>query len=212
MTRILAVADEVDEAIYGDKLDRLRPDLVVSCGDLPFDYLEYIVTRTNVPLIYVPGNHDPGLASAETTWSPLGAEAARPGPQGCDSADGRVLDLPGLRIGGLGGSIRYKPGPNQYTQAQMRRRALALEFRVRLKRDRRGRKLDVLLTHAPPFGGGPPSDPAHVGFAAFNRIYRLLNPAVHVHGHVHQYGRPRPEWRIGNTRIINAVPSRLIEL
>src|ERR1700674_660523 len=117
VTRILAVADEVDEAVYGDKLDRLRPDLVVSCGDLPFDYLEYIVSRANVPLIYVLGNHDPGLAPADTTWSALGAEPPERGPQGCDSADGRVLDVLGLRIGGLGGSIRYKPGPNQYTQA-----------------------------------------------------------------------------------------------
>jgi len=212
VTRIFAVADEVDEAIYGDKLDRLRPDLVVSCGDLPFDYLEYIVSRANVPLIYVPGNHDPGLAPADTTWSPLGAEPLPQGPLGCDSADGRVLEVLGLRIGGLGGSIRYRPGPNQYTQPQMRRRALALEFRVRLKRVRRGRRLDVLLTHAPPFGGGPPADPAHVGFAAFSRIYRMLDPAVHVHGHVHLYGRSQPERRVGNTRIINAVPSRLIEI
>jgi hypothetical protein len=212
VTRILAVADEVDEGMYGEKLERLRPDLVLSCGDLPFDYLEYIVSRVNVPLIYVPGNHDPGLTPADTTWSPLGAEPLAQGPQGCDNADGRVLDAVGLRIGGLGGSIRYKPGPNQYTQAQMRRRALALELRVRLTRVRRGRKLDVLLTHAPPFGGGPPADPTHAGFAAFNRIAKVLGPAVHVHGHVHLYGRSQPAWRIGNTRIINAVPSKLIEI
>src|SRR6202162_4580231 len=43
--KIFAVADEVDEATFGDKLDSIRPDLVVSCGDLPFDYLEYIVRR-----------------------------------------------------------------------------------------------------------------------------------------------------------------------
>jgi uncharacterized protein len=212
VTHILAVADEVDEAIYGDKLDRLRPDLVLSCGDLPFDYLEYIVSRTNVPLIYVPGNHDPGLAPADTTWTPLGGERPAPGPQGCDNADGRVLDVLGLRIGGLGGSIRYKPGPNQYTQAQMRRRALALEFRVRLNGARRGRKLDVLLTHAPPFGGGPPADPAHVGFVAFGRIIKTLEAGLHVHGHVHLYGRSQPERRVGNTRITNAVPTRLIEV
>jgi uncharacterized protein len=212
MTRILAIADEVDEAIYGDKLERLRPDLVLSCGDLPFDYLEYIVSRVNVPLIYVPGNHDPGLVAADTTWSPLGVDPAPPGPQGCDNADGRVLEVLGLRIGGLGGSIRYKPGPNQYTQAQMRRRALALEFRLRLKRSRGGRKLDLLLTHAPPFAGGPPADPAHAGFVAFNRIAKTLEPAVHLHGHVHLYGRSQPERKVGNTRIINAVPSRLIEI
>jgi len=53
-TRILAIADEVDEGLYGDKLDRLDPHIVLSCGDLPFDYLEHIVSRLNVPLLYVP--------------------------------------------------------------------------------------------------------------------------------------------------------------
>jgi len=40
MTRILAIADEVSEALYGGSLSDLKPKLVVSCGDLPFDYLE----------------------------------------------------------------------------------------------------------------------------------------------------------------------------
>jgi Icc-related predicted phosphoesterase len=122
------------------------------------------------------------------------------------------VDARGLRIAGLGGSIRYKPGSNQYTQAQMHWRALNLEFRVRLKRVRGRRKLDVLLTHAPPFGIGVPEDAAHVGLAAFNRIIKVLNPALHIYGHVHPYGRSQPERRIGGTRIINAVPWRVVEL
>jgi uncharacterized RDD family membrane protein YckC len=40
-----------------------KPDLVVSCGDLPWDDLERIVDVANVPLVYVPGNHDPALVS-----------------------------------------------------------------------------------------------------------------------------------------------------
>lgn len=212
MTRILAVADEIDEALYGDKLERLRPDLIVSCGDLPFDYLENLLSRADVPLVYVLGNHDPDLRSSETTWTPVRPQVATPGPQGSDNADGRVLDSAGLRIAGLGGSIRYKPGPNQYTQAQMRFRGLSLEFRIRLKPARGRNKLDVLLTHAPPFGWGPPADAAHVGFTAFHRIIKDLVPKVLIHGHVHPYGRREPPRRVGRTLIINAVLSRLVEL
>ena len=149
--------------MYGDRLARLRPDVVLSCGDLPFDYVEFIVSRADVPLLYVLGNHDPGLAPADSTWAPLRTEAPVPGPQGCDNADGRVLEVSGLRIGGLGVSIRYKPGPNQYTQAQMRRRALALELRARLRRVRGGRKLDILLTHARPAAAGPRRTPRMSG-------------------------------------------------
>ena len=186
--------------------------MVLSCGDLPFDYLEYLVSRLDVPLVYVPGNHDPNLVPPDSTWAPLGTEARVPGPEGCENADGRVVDVRGLRIAGLGGSIRYRPGPNQYTQAQMGRRALAIELRLKLKRVRGGRKLDVLLTHAPPFGLGPPEDSAHVGLAAFNRIIKEFRPAMHIHGHVHPYGRRKPELRIGDTQIVNAVPSRMVEV
>jgi calcineurin-like phosphoesterase family protein len=212
MTRILAVADEVDEALHTDKLTRLRPDLVVSCGDLPFDYLEYIVSRLDVPLIYVPGNHDPELRSPDPTWETLRSEPPRPGPQGCDNADGRIVVAAGLRIAGLGGSMRYKPGPHQYTDAEMRWRALSLEVRVKLNPARGARRVDILLTHAPPLGWGAKDDLAHRGFAAFVSLVKDLAPKMLIHGHVHPYGRSKPDRDLANTQVINAVPSRLIEI
>jgi predicted phosphodiesterase len=202
----------VDDFLYGDKLQTLRPDFVVSCGDLPFDYLEYLVTSLNVPLLYVPGNHDPSVKSADTTFVPLDHLVPIPGPEGCDNVDGRIMEVHGLRVGGLGGSLRYKDGPNQYTQAQMRRRALNLELRVRLKRVHSGRKLDVLITHAPPFGVAPAEDAAHAGFVAFHRIIQSLHPLLLVHGHVHPYGKTQPERNVEGARIVNAIPSRMIDL
>jgi uncharacterized protein len=212
VTRILAIADEIDESLYTDKLPQLRPDLVISCGDLPFDYLEHIVSRLDVPLVYVLGNHDPELRSSDPTWSPLRNETPRPGPQGCESADGRVVVAAGLRIVGLGGSMRYKRGPNQYTDAEMRWRALSLEVRIRLNPARGARNLDVLLTHAPPLGWGAPDDLAHRGFAAFVPLVKDLAPKLLVHGHIHPYGRSQPERQLGGTRVVNAVPSRMIEI
>jgi Icc-related predicted phosphoesterase len=202
----------VDDFLSGDRLQTTRPDLIVSCGDLPFDYLEYLVSSLNVPLLYVPGNHDASLKRADTTWTPLQQKVPAPGPEGCENVDGRVSEVHGLRVAGLGGSLRYKPGPNQYTQAQMRWRAINLEVRIRLKRLRSGRKLDVLVTHAPPFELPGAEDAAHVGFVAFHRIISDLRPLLLVHGHVHPYGRTRPERRIDGTRIVNVIPSRLIEL
>jgi hypothetical protein len=210
--RILAVADEVDESLYGERLPTVRPDLVISCGDLPFDYLEYLVSRLDVPLLYVPGNHDPSLKLPDLSWMPLQTEIPVPGPAGCDNIDGRLVEAAGLRIAGLGGSLRYKDGPNQYTQAQMTRRALKLDLRIRLKRVRATRKLDILVTHAPPFGVGEAQDPAHVGFVAFLRLIKTFRPLLHAHGHVHPYGRQIPERLMGPTRIVNVIPSRLIDV
>jgi len=186
---------------------------VLGCGDLPFDYLEYLVSRLDVPLLYVPGNHDPGLQAPDLTWMPLRSELPpMPGPQGCVNIDGRLFEAAGLRIAGLGGSLRYKAGANQYSQAQMGWRALKLELKVRLGRVRHGRTLDVLVTHAPPFGAAEAVDSAHVGFVAFARLIRNFQPLLAVHGHIHPYGRQLPERQIKATRVINVVPSCLIEI
>ena len=215
MARVLAVADEVADALYGDALDRLKPDLVLSCGDLPFEYLENLVTRAGVPLLYVLGNHDPDpRRSAEpgTGWPfAYSINEAPAGPEGCDSAEGRVLEAAGLHVAGLGGSIRYKAGPNQYTQGEMRRRALRLEARTRLRlRARRG--IDILIAHAPPLGVGDGADHAHQGFAAFHRLVLQLKPRVLVHGHVHPVPRRLADRALGSTLVVNAIPYRLLEV
>lgn len=213
-TKILAVADEVDESLYGDALPALVPDLVLACGDLPFDYLEYLVTRLNVPLLYVPGNHDPELRPIDTTWTPPPGfiEPPTAGPEGCMNVDGRLVEESGLRVAGLGGSIRYKPGPNQYSQRQMSWRATKLAARIRFQPASGGRKLDVLITHSPPAAAGEGQDPAHAGFVAFDRLIRRFHPLLAVHGHVHPYGRVLPERQIGTTRVVNVVAARLLEI
>jgi uncharacterized protein len=213
VVRILAVADEVHEALYGQALHRLRPDVVVSAGDLPFDYLENLVTRTGVPLVYVPGNHDADVrGAAPGGGSPApGPEAPPPGPQGCEDADGRLVKAAGLRIAGLGGSVRYKDGPNQYTQGEMRWRALRLEARARLRPGFRS-GVDLILTHAPPLGLGDGDDPAHRGFAALHRLIEQLRPRVLVHGHVHPVHRRAPDRMVGTTLVVNVIPYRLLEI
>jgi len=221
---VLAVSDEVDHSLGPESLRALRPQLIVSCGDLPFEYLEFLVTMANVPLVFVPGNHDPDVrrrarGAVVTGTVPLGFGAETPeetGPGGGATVDGRVMDVAGLRVAGLGGSVRYKDGPNQYTQAEMRRRALRLELRCRLRRpvaSNPRRRVDLLLSHAPPLGvGDVPDDPAHVGFATFHRLVRVLAPRVFLHGHIHPFGRVVREVTMEGTVVRNVVGAHLIEV
>jgi uncharacterized protein len=214
--RILAIADEPIPGL--PDVAGARPDVVVSCGDLPWDDLERIVDIANVPLLFVPGNHDPALVrrgAPAPAWPPSIENPHLedpPGPLGCTSVDGRIEDVRGLRVAGLGGSLRYREGPNQYTQAEMARRARRLADRAFVKRLRDRRRVDVLLTHAPPKRLGDEDDRPHEGFEAFHSLVRRLRPRLLLHGHIHPYGFARPDRMLGDTRVVNVVPYKVLEL
>jgi uncharacterized protein len=194
MARLLAVSDEESELAYTNHFSNQNPDVIVACGDLSAEYLEYLVTRLNKPLLYVPGNHD----------SPNRM------PGGCTNVDMRIVEVAGLRLAGLGGSHRYSSGPNQYTQDQMRIRARRL---VRKSRSRgQGPMIDVLVTHAPPKDVGDDDDPCHRGFEAFHELISSTAPKLLVHGHIHHYGQPCVDHRVGSTQVVNAVGYRMLEV
>ena len=58
--KILCVSDEVDPLVYSPRIKERFGDVefVVAAGDLPMDYLEFIVSMLNKPLFFVQGNHD----------------------------------------------------------------------------------------------------------------------------------------------------------
>ena len=67
--RILAIADERDPSLTARRLREIRPDVLVSCGDLEADYLDYVSSAANASLVFVPGNHDPDFRRQPATPS-----------------------------------------------------------------------------------------------------------------------------------------------
>lgn len=195
MVRVLAVSDEEVPAMRSRVRD-LHAEIVLAAGDLPWDYLEAIVSALDVPVLFVPGNHDPRIGPGTA-----------PGPQGVINLDGQVLLAGGLRVAGLGGCVRYNDGAHQYTQKEYDRRADRL-----LRTARKAGPVDVLLTHAPPLGLGDEPDPAHVGIAALHGVLETLRPTWHLHGHIHPYGMPKPDRQVGPTTIRNVIPWQLIDI
>ncbi len=193
MVRVLVVADEEVSAMSSRVRD-LRVDLVLAAGDLPWSYLETLVSMVDAPAAFVPGNHDPSTADGV-------------GPQGLENLDGRVLTVGGLRIAGLGGCVRYNDGLHQYTQREYDRRARRL-----VKDARRGGPVDVLLTHAPPLGLGDEPDRCHVGISALHGVLEKLRPAWHLHGHIHPYGMHKPDREVGPTTIRNVIPWHVLDI
>ncbi len=184
---MLTVSDEVVDSLWTEQVRRHDVDLVLAAGDLPFDYLEFLADALNRPCVFVPGNHDIDLS-------------------------GSVADVAGLRIAGLGGSIRYSSGPNQWTERQQARRARRLARSVAWRRLRDGRAVDVLLTHSPAKGVGDAADPPHRGFACLHDAVRRIRPKLLVHGHIHPYGKQVPDRRIGDTLVVNTVGFRILEI
>lgn len=198
MVRALAVSDEVEPWALVAATARPGVDLVVAAGDLPFDYLAGIVDRVDRPGVLVPGNHDPAIDGAP--------------PAGWVDADGQVVDVGGVRIAGLGGCVRYRPGPNQWTEREQARRGRRLARRARRATRRDGRGIDILLTHAPPRHCGDREDGPHRGFECLHGVIAALSPRLLVHGHIHPYGQATPDRFVGTTRVVNVVGRHLLEL
>jgi uncharacterized protein len=208
--RILAVADAVSPVIYSENFPGNLPpfDLVLAAGDFPGHVLEYMATKLRVPPVYVIGNHaNAYLRSAEDP------DALRL-PGGCLNAHRRVIEVGGVLIAGIEGSARYRPGPHQYSEAEMQLLAASMAPALLANRLRFGRAVDVLLTHAAPLGPHAGRDHAHRGVAAFNLFHRLWRPRLHVHGHVHLSGANAPrEYRSEHgVRVVNAFEFVLIDL
>lgn len=211
--KILAVSDAVVDFLYSPqiKINHSDVDLILSCGDLPLDYLEFMANTLEVPLYFVWGNHD------------VGAEKQL--PKLCLPLDGRTVRLPfgagknnpspiTLLLAGLGGSIRYKPtGKNQFTQNEMLLRTIGLMPGLVYNRYHFGRFLDVLITHSPPLHIHDQDDRAHKGFKAFLLLLNLFHSRYHLHGHTSVYGAGGTTRisRYKRTEIINVNPYRLID-
>lgn len=207
--RILAIADAVSPVIYSENFpDNLPPfDLVLSAGDMPGHVLEFLATKLRTPPVYVLGNHGNGyIYDAETDRIAL--------PGGCINAHRRVVEVGGVLIAGIEGSARYRPGPQQYSEWQMAGHGLALTPQLWWNRRRKGRAVDILLTHAAPKGPHEGEDYPHRGVRAFNRFVELWQPRLHVHGHVHLSGvnAPREYETEQGVRVVNAFEFTLIDI
>lgn len=195
--KLLLLSDEEDKFLW----DHYRPgnlsgyDLILSAGDLKSDYLTFIVTMANRPLLYVHGNHDERYDSFP--------------PEGCDCIDDKLVTVGGLRILGLGGSQRYREGPYQYSEREMARRIRKLKRKIR-----KAGGVDIVLAHAPLRGYGDMENLVHRGFEAFFPLLDEWKPRYFVHGHVHlSYGSKQPRvQQYGETTLINACGKYTLEI
>ncbi len=186
--RILSVSDQVEPILYepGSRTWLSDIDLILSCGDLPAEYLTYLVTVCNVPLFYIKGNHD-----AMYDLSP---------PQGCVDLHGKITVYEGIRIMGLEGCHWYNGGQFQYTEKQMAMMVLKTKFKIWWHKG-----VDMIISHAPPRHVHDAKDSCHRGFKCFNSLIDRYSPDYFLHGHIHTSFKNKAERKtlINKTDVIN---------
>ena len=196
--KILVIADEESRSLWDyfspAKLEGI--DMIISCGDLKANYLQFLVTFGNCPLLYVRGNHDTGNAMNPS--------------DGCVCIEDKIFNYKGMRIAGLGGSMKYKYSPDMYTEKEMRARVRRLRRKIRFTGG-----IDILVTHAPAKGYGDMADLPHRGFECFNDLLMKYKPLYMLHGHVHKtYGAGfiRERSHPSGTLIVNAYESCVLNI
>ena len=215
--KILCVSDQIDPQVYSPHIkERFADvDIVLCAGDLPFDYLDFIVSTLNKPLYFVFGNHhieelkyyrkmfDTPFVQTESEY--LGCGAIHLGTK--VKKEGNFL------VAGLGGSMRYNNGLNQFTDFEMYMEIIKLIPRLLWNKIFRGRYVDILLTHAPPKGIHDKTDKCHLGFKAYLWFMKAFKPKYLIHGHIHLYDLAETrctKWH--NTLVINAYSHYVINL
>ncbi len=197
--KILAVSDQELGLIYSPQIKNRFGDidLVIGCGDLPYYYLEYIISTLDVPLYFVRGNHAYPVE--------YGSGGSRSAPWGGFDLHRRLVrDESGLLLAGIQGCLQYNAGPYQYEQFDMWWMVFSLVPGLLVNKMRFGRYLDIFVTHASPWKIHDLEDLPHRGVKAFRWLVQVFQPSFHLHGHIHLYRQDAVrETRLSRTRIIN---------
>jgi Icc-related predicted phosphoesterase len=200
---ILAVSDKIVDWIYNPKIRLVLSDIDIAlgCGDLPMEYLEFIVSSLDIPVYYVHGNHSlPNHTNKQEAHGSLCLHS-------------KVIAYQGYTFAGIDGSLRYNYGIYQYSQFGMWLYVIKLVPSIITNKRKYGNYLDVFITHAPPWGIHDQSDLPHRGIKAFRWFIAIFQPAYHFHGHIHVY---RPDaiiyTQFGKTKVVNAYGYQKVSL
>ena len=195
--KILSVSDAVDPMLHRQAGSQpfAEIDVIISCGDLPPEYLSRLVHAFNAPLYFVGGNHDIRYKDKR--------------PQGGLDLHGRVERIKGLNFLGLEGSRWYNGGPYQYTEGQMR----GIIRRLRPTLSWQG-GIDIVVNHAPPRYVNDAEDLCHRGFRSFRWLIDKYQPIFFIHGHIHRdFSDPSERVTVVDaTRVVNTYGYHILEI
>lgn len=237
--KFLCVSDQIDPLIYSPGIkERFKDiDAVLCAGDLPLDYVDFIVSSLNKPTFFIFGNHNledfhlyhrqnSAITAGHLNMAEIGNSAAFNGfGHGAEYAGFKSIRTnifftnpktgkkTPLLITGASGSIRYNNGMNQYTDTQMFIKLLLMIPKLLINKILYGRYVDIFLAHATPRKVHDLEDNCHKGFSCYNWFIKKFKPVYFVHGHIHLYdSRAERVTEYEGTKVVNAFGYTVIEL
>lgn len=185
--KAFVIADRAPQGSIRGIVSQEKIDIIITLGDLSHSDLSELEYIKHIPKIGVYGNHCLG-----TYMESLGIV----------NMHLKAYSWSGLTFGGFQGCVRYKENPEAIMCTQEEARSLMKDFP----------KVDVFLSHAPPYGiNDEPGDASHEGFHALREYLDVQQPKVWLHGHTY----PTEESVVkqyGNTRIEYVYRQRTVEL
>ena len=224
--KILAVSDKDDSKLQACILQNCKflhdIDIVISCGDISNQYLEFLADSLKKPLFFVKGNHKNFHPSDQKGYldkfiSDL-YDSDKQFINGGVNLHARIEPYGDYIIIGFEGSMKYNSGPSQYTQQEMTKIVKKIEtalYLVQLKDSILGRKQKkiIVVSHAPVAGIHDQPDLCHQGFARFKNFINKFKPAVWLHGHIHfNDQRDAQITKIENTLVVNAYGFHIVDI
>ena len=193
---ILTVSDFIEQSLDQKIQDKALPkiDLILSCGDISPEYLEFLKEKLLAPIYYVKGNHDIRYAGYY--------------PEGCFDIHKQLVTFNSLRIIGFEGSMWYTGKENQFTEKEMKKIIRSMWFAL-LK----SKGVDIVVTHAPPRHIHDAEDLCHKGFTCFVNFIKKYNPKYFIHGHIHKsFNHPLDRVTLyEKTKVINTCGYNILE-
>lgn len=193
--KILCISDQIDPLLYSNSAkERFEDiDIVLCAGDLPMEYIDFVVSTLNKPTYFVFGNHNlkefhyyhknTTVLQSENPYANCDFTCNH----GAKYVGFKAIRENGLLIAGASGSMLYNHGLCQYTDKEMFFKLLKLTPTLLWNKFRFGRYLDIFLTHTPPEDIHDKKDPCHRGFKCYRWFLSKFKPRFMIHGHIHLY-------------------------
>lgn len=226
--KILAVSDKDDSKLQACILKKMaflqNIDLIISCGDVSKQYLEFLVDNLKKTLFFVEGNHQFLAPQNDMSDNYLDNKLFdffsrdKYITSGGINIHSRIEVFNNFIFVGFEGALRYNKGSFQYTQKEMTKIVNRIKTKIKLIRFfdfilKRKRKKVIVVTHAPIKNIHDKQDLCHQGFTSFKTFVDEIKPILWLHGHVHFEGQTNSQiTKYNDTLVVNTYGFHIINI